>query len=215
MAEEGGDSPYDLTGGGMGIYIRAQATYEGGENIAQAIADTDKLQTAQKEEMKVANAAGKETLKAGSGYRMLAMSAMSAVTGLAMAAGANKEVIQVLQAVNAILSVAIMMWTVYNIVSGGSAFMAGGAGRALGKAMSGIGRSARIDHHGGYGQDQLAMINSNERVVPSYRIMTNYGGNISIGNLVIQGGTGDALARDFTEQLESYKQRNAVSPEWS
>jgi hypothetical protein len=160
---------------------------------------------------------GQSAYRTGMQYRMLAMSTMSAVTSIAMLAGASKEQMKALQVLNAVIGITITLWTILDIVSGGGA-MAGGAGiKAASRAMQGISGGARVMstmHQGGYGSDQLAMIQSNERVVPSYRIMTNYGGNISIGTMVLQGGSGKDLARDFTEQLESYKQRGVMTPDW-
>jgi uncharacterized membrane protein YtjA (UPF0391 family) len=152
-------------------------------------------------------------------YRMLAMSATSVVMGFAQLSGASQEQMKVLMALNTILQVTIMLWTALDIVSGGAAMGVGGI-RAASMGMRGMGQllgmggGGRRYHQGGYGQDQLAMIQSNERVIPSYKVMTNYGGNISIGTMVLSGGTGKDLARDFTEQLESFKQRGATNPEW-
>jgi hypothetical protein len=211
--QTGGDSAK-----AMGIYIRARLSYDGykdAEDLKQDLDDIGEKAGNTEKDMARASMASYRTAM---NYRILAMSTMSAVTSLAMLAGANQQQVKVLQAVNAILMITITLYTILAIVSGGGSMAAGGGIRAGAMGMKGIaglfGAMGGIMHQGGYGSDKLALIQSNERVIPSNRIMTNYGGNISIGTMVLQGGSGKDLARDFTEQLESYKQRGTMGPEW-
>ena len=205
----------------LGNYIRAQVKYDGKEEVEDLRGDLEGVgEAAEKSEAKMARAS-MTSYRSAMNYRILAMSTMSAVSSIAMLAGANEQTVKTLQAVNAILMVTISLYTILAIVTGGGSMAAGGGIRAGAMGMRGIGQMAgslvgmRSMHQGGYGSDKLAVIQSNERVIPSYRIMTNYGGNISIGTMVLTGGSGKDLARDFTEQLESYKQRGTISPEWT
>ncbi len=219
MADEDGGIPEGVMGSSkmMGMYIRARVSYEGYEDAQELTKDIEDVGKASERTQAQMDAAGRSSMRQSMQYRMLGMSAIGAAGSFAQMAGASREQMQVFQMLNAILMVTITLYTILDIVSGGASMAAGGglkAGAGLLKGMGGLARASTM-HQGGYGSDQLAVIQSNERVVPSYRIMTNYGGNINIGTMVLTGGSGKDLARDFTEQLESFKQRGSQNPEWS
>jgi len=185
-----------------GIEWLIATRYVGQAEAEQAYADMQKAYDANKQQQMAEQQSMRTT-------KMLAMSVMSLGMSYASMAGATREQTQALQAFALVLQTVITLMLIAEAIS-----MFSGAGAI--KGVGGLAARAAIGmfHQGGYGTDRLAVIRSDERVIPSHQVFQS-SSSVNIQSVhVHSSGDGRSFARQFTEELESMKVSGTRPPNW-